>query len=187
MLNFIQIVLVFIDLQQGIFGFGCEFYVVVDVVQCVVVLMVYFCEYVVLVVCVKVGWLDGFLELLWQIIDQLVLMLLGGLLVYWWDDFVGLLIQVGDVVIVKWQWNVFYGIELDLQLCWCGIMMLVLGGIVSYIGVEGMVCVVWEWGYQFWIVEDLCSVLLVEFYQVLFKFVMLWFGYVWLSMDVVFG
>ncbi len=187
MLNPTQTALVLIDLQQGILGFGCEPHAATDVVQRAAALAARFREHGALVVRVKVGWSGGFPELLRQTTDQPAPMPPGGLPANWWDDPAGLPAQPDDVSIVKRQWNAFHGTELDLQLRRRGITTLVLGGIVSHIGVDGTARAAWERGYQLWIAEDLCSAPLAEPHQSSFKFVMPRLGHVRPSTDVVLG
>lgn len=187
MLNPTQTALVLIDLQQGILGFGREPHAAADVVQRAAVLAARLRERGALVVRVKVGWSDGFPELLRQTTDQPAPMPPGGLPAHWWDDPAGLPTQPADLTIVKRQWNAFHGTELDLQLRRRGITTLVLGGIVSHIGVEGTARAAWERGYQLWIAEDLCSAPLAEPHQASFKFVMPRLGHVRPSTDIALG
>ncbi len=178
MLNPSQTALVLIDLQQGILGFGQSPHNAADVVARAALLADRFRARGATVVRVKVGWSDGFPELLKQTTDQSAPMPATGLPAYWWDDPAALPTQPGDITIVKRQWNAFHGTELDLQLRRRGITTLVLGGIVTHIGVEGTARAAWELGYQLWIAEDLCSAPIAEPHQASFKFVMPRLGHV---------
>lgn len=164
--------LVLVDLQQGILGFGREPHAAAGIVQRAAALAAQFHERGALVVRVKVGWTDGFPELLRQETDQAAPLPPGGLPAGWWDDPAELPLHPGDLLIVKRQWNAFHGTELDLQLRRRGITTLVLGGIVTHIGVEGTARAAWELGYQLYIAEDLCSAPVAEPHQASFKFVM---------------
>src|SRR3546814_2351811 len=71
----------------------------------------------------------------------------------WWDIPAELDHQPSDILITKRQWNAFYGTELDLQLRRRGIDTIVLGGIVTGIGVESTARAGWEQGYGQVLVE----------------------------------
>ncbi|MBW8845147.1 MAG: hydrolase [Burkholderiales bacterium] len=178
MLNPTQTALVLIDLQRGILGFGRAPHAAADVVRRAATLAAHVRERGGLVVRVKVGWSGDFADLLKQSTDQPAPLPPGGLPAHWWDDPAELPTQPDDVAIVKRQWNAFHGTELDLQLRRRGITTLVLGGIVTQIGVEGTARAAWELGYQLWIAEDLCSAVLAEPHEASFKFVMPRLGHV---------
>ena len=184
MLNPSQTALVLIDLQQGILGFGRAPHDAAGVAARAAALAAHFRERGGLVVRVKVGWSGDFGELLKQTTDQPAPMPPGGLPPHWWDDPAGLPMQPGDLAIVKRQWNAFHGTELDLQLRRRGITTLVLGGIVSHIGVEGTARAAWERGYQLYIAEDLCSAPVAEPHQASFRFVMPRLGHVRPAADI---
>jgi nicotinamidase-related amidase len=178
MLNPTQTALVLIDLQQGILGFGRAPQAAADVITRAAALAAQFRQHGALVVRVKVGWSTGFADLLKQSTDQAAPLPPGSLPADWWDDPEALPRQPGDLAIVKRQWNAFYGTELDLQLRRRGITTLVLGGIVTHIGVEGTARAAWERDYQLYIAEDLCSAPLAEPHAASFKFVMPRLGHV---------
>lgn len=178
MLNPDRTALVLVDLQQGILGFGQAPHTATDVVNRAAGHVARFRASGALIVRVKVGWSEGFPELLKQTADEAAPMPASGLPAHWWDDPAALPTQAGDIVIVKRQWNAFHGTELDLQLRRRGITTLVLGGIATHIGVEGTARAAWELGYQLWIAEDLCSAPLAEAHQASFKFVMPRLGHV---------
>jgi nicotinamidase-related amidase len=131
-----------------------------------------------LVVRVKVGWAPGFPDLPRQSTDQAAPIPPGGLPEDWWNDPADLPTAAQDLLIVKRQWNAFYGTELDLQLRRRGITTLVLGGIVTHIGVEGTARAAWERGYQLLIAEDACSAPLEEPHRMSMKYVMPRLGHV---------
>ena len=187
MLNPSQTALVLIDLQHGILGFGREPHAAADVVQRAAALAGHFRDQGALVVRVKVGWSGDFAELLKQGTDQPAPLPPGGLPAHWWDDPDALPLQAGDVSIVKRQWNAFHGTELDLQLRRRGITTLVLGGIVTHIGVEGTARAAWELGYQLYIAEDLCSAVQAEPHEAAFKWVMPRLGHVRPSTEIRLG
>jgi nicotinamidase-related amidase len=148
--------LVLIDLQQGILGFGRAPNEASTVIANAAALAERFHALNSLVVRVKVGWHGDFADALKQSTDQAAPMP-PSLPPHWWDDPAGLPTLEQDLRITKRQWNAFFGTELDLQLRRRGITTLVLGGIVTHIGVEGTARAAWERGYQLFIVEDMCS------------------------------
>jgi nicotinamidase-related amidase len=164
--------LVLIDLQQGITGFGRAPHDSATVLANAAALADRFHAMNALVVRVKVGWHAGFPELLTQTTDQPAPLPPGGLPAHWWDDPASLPSEAGDLQIVKRQWNAFHGTELDLQLRRRGIATLVLGGIVTHIGVEGTARAAWELGYQLVIAEDACSAPLAEPHRASMQYVM---------------
>jgi len=170
--------LVLIDLQQGITDFGRAPHDSATVLANAVSLADRFHALNALVVRVKVGWHAGFPELLTQTTDQPAPLPPGGLPAHWWDDPAALPSAPGDLQIVKRQWNAFHGTELDLQLRRRGIATLVLGGIVTHIGVEGTARAAWELGYQLLIAEDACSAPLAEPHLASMQYVMPRLGHV---------
>ena len=170
--------LVLIDLQQGIVGFGRAPHDSATVLANAAALAERFHASNALVVRVKVGWHAGFPDLLTQTTDQPAPLPPGGLPAHWWDDPEGLPSAPGDLQIVKRQWNAFHGTELDLQLRRRGITTLVLGGIVTHIGVEGTARAAWELGYQLVIAEDVCSAPLAEPHRASMQYVMPRLGHV---------
>jgi nicotinamidase-related amidase len=63
----------------------------------------------------------------------------------------------GDIVIGKRQWGAFYGTPLDLQLRRRGIRTIVLGGIVTNMGVESTARDAYERSYNLVFAEDAMS------------------------------
>jgi nicotinamidase-related amidase len=164
--------LVLVDLQQGIVGFGRAPHDGATVLANAAALAERFHAQNALVVRVKVGWHADFPDLLKQETDQPAPLPPGALPAHWWDDPEGLPSAPGDLKIVKRQWNAFHGTELDLQLRRRGITTLVLGGIVTHIGVEGTARAAWELGYQLVIAEDACSAPLAEPHRASMQYVM---------------
>ena len=164
--------LVLVDLQQGIVGFGRAPHDGATVLANAAALAERFRASNALVVRVKVGWHADFPDLLKQETDQPAPLPPGALPAHWWDDPEGLPSAPGDLQIVKRQWNAFHGTELDLQLRRRGITTLVLGGIVTHIGVEGTARAAWELGYQLVIAEDACSAPLAEPHRASMQYVM---------------
>ncbi|MGM9484918.1 hydrolase [Roseateles sp. NT4] len=187
MLNPSQTALVLVDLQQGILGFGQAPHAAADVVRRAAVMADRFRGQGALVVRIKVGWSNDFADLLKQTTDQAAPLPVGGLPAHWWDDPAELPTLPSDVVIVKRQWNAFHGTELDLQLRRRGISTLVLGGIVTHIGVEGTARAGWEQGYQLYIAEDLCSAPVVGPHLASFQYVMPRLGHVRPSSEIELG
>lgn len=184
MLNPSQTALVLVDLQQGILGSVKAPHAAADLVTRAAALAAHFRDKGAFVVRVKVGFSPDFGELLKQGSDQPAPMPPGGLPAHWWDDPDGLPMQAGDLALVKRQWNAFHGTELDLQLRRRGITTVVLGGIVTHIGVEGTARAAWELGYQLYIAEDLCSAPIAEPHDASFKFVMPRLGHVRPSTEI---
>jgi nicotinamidase-related amidase len=149
--------LVLIDLQQGILGFGRAPHDASTVLTHSAVLARRFRALGAPVLRVKVGWAADFADLLKQPTDEPAPLPPGGLPANWLDDPAELPMQPGDIAILKRQWNAFYGTELDLQLRRRGITTLVLGGIVTSIGVESTARAAWEQGYALVLAEDACA------------------------------
>jgi len=170
--------LVLIDLQQGIVGFGRAPHDGATVLANAAALADRFHALNALVVRVKVGWHADFPDLLAQSTDQPAPLPPGALPAHWWDDPEALAGASGDLQIVKRQWNAFHGTELDLQLRRRGIETLVLGGIVTHIGVEGTARAAWELGYRLVIAEDACSAPLAEPHRASMQYVMPRLGHV---------
>jgi nicotinamidase-related amidase len=174
----VRTALVLIDLQQGIVGFGRAPHDSATVLANAAALADRFHALNALVVRVKVGWHADFPDLLTQTTDQPAPLPPGGLPAHWWNDPESLARAPGDLQIVKRQWNAFHGTELDLQLRRRGITTLVLGGIVTHIGVEGTARAAWELGYQLLIAEDACSAALAEPHRASMQYVMPRLGHV---------
>lgn len=148
--------LVLIDLQKGILPFGIAPHPAATVLANAATLAARFRALAAPVVLVRVGWTDGFPDALKQPVDQAP-PLPPQLPDHWWDIPAELDHQPSDILITKRQWNAFYGTELDLQLRRRGIDTIVLGGIVTGIGVESTARAGWEQGYGQVLVEDMMS------------------------------
>ena len=148
--------LVLIDLQQGILPYA-GVHSADTVLQNANRLSQRFRELGAPVVLVRVGWSADFGDSLKQPVDQAPPTPPGGLPANWLDFPETLRHTQSDLLIIKRQWNAFFGTELDLQLRRRGIHTIVLGGIVTGIGVESTARAGWELGYGQILVEDLCS------------------------------
>ena len=71
-------------------------------------------------------------------------------------------VEATDIVIVKRQWGAFYGTELDQLLRRRHIKTLVLGGIVTNIGVESTARAAYDRGYELVFAEDAMSGITAE-------------------------
>ncbi|MFC5513479.1 isochorismatase family protein [Massilia jejuensis] len=71
-------------------------------------------------------------------------------------------VEATDVVIVKRQWGAFYGTELDQLLRRRHIKTLILGGIVTNLGVESTARAAYDRGYALVFAEDAMSGLTAE-------------------------
>lgn len=187
MLNPSQTALVLIDLQQGILGYGQAPCSGAELVQRTAPVVARFRAAGALIVRVKVGWSEGYPELLRQTADLSAAPPADGLPADWWADPAGLPTQPGDLLITKRQWNAFHGTELDLQLRRRGITTLVFGGIATHIGVEGSVRAAWELSYQLYIADDLCSGPVAEAHQGSMRYVMPRLGHVRPSAAITLG
>jgi nicotinamidase-related amidase len=148
--------LVLIDLQKGILGRTLEPYATADVLKTGTELAERFRLAGATVVLVNVGWSADSKDALRQPVDQPNPLPPGGFPA----DFMELadgLKKPGDLCITKRQWGAFYGTELDLQLRRRGIQTIVLGGVVTNIGVESTARQAWEHGYAIILAEDATS------------------------------
>ena len=109
------------------------------------------------VVLVRVGWSAGYADAPRQPVDQPLAVPPGGLPEAWFDLAPALQPAPDDIMILKRQWNAFYGTELDLQLRRRGIDTIILGGISTNLGVESTARAAWEMGYATVLAEDACS------------------------------
>jgi nicotinamidase-related amidase len=71
-----------------------------------------------------------------------------------WSELADGLAEPSDLRITKRQWGAFYGTEMDLQLRRRGVTTVVIGGIVTNIGVESTARAAHEHGYAVVLVED---------------------------------
>jgi nicotinamidase-related amidase len=71
-----------------------------------------------------------------------------------WDQILGELAGLGDVVVTKRTWGAFYGTDLDLQLRRRGVTQIVLTGVATSIGVESTARAAHEHGYHVTLAVD---------------------------------
>jgi nicotinamidase-related amidase len=150
--------LVLLDLQKGIFPVAGGPHSAVEVVRNAATLAKRFRELRATVVLVRIGWSEGFPDLLRQPVDRAPpLPGPGPLPPDWMEQPDELAVAATDIQITKRQWGAFYGTELELQLRRRGIATLVLGGISTNIGVESTARTAWELGYALVLAEDAMS------------------------------
>ena len=63
----------------------------------------------------------------------------------------------GDVVVTKYNWGAFHGTDLDIQLRRRGVTTLIVGGLVTGIGVDTTARQAFEHGYDQVLVTDMCG------------------------------
>ncbi len=148
--------LVLIDLQGGILPFAREPYNVDQVLDAGAALARHFRAAGAPVALVRMGFSDGFPDMLRQPTDQPP-PIGDSLPPGWWDQPTGLAAAPADIQIIKRQWGAFHGTELDLQLRRRGITTVVLGGIATNFGVESTARAGWEMGYAMVLAEDAMS------------------------------
>jgi len=148
--------LVLIDLQKGVAGYQLAPYTAEVVIKNAKDLAGRFRQAGAAVVLVNVGFSKDLKDSLRQPVDQPMALPPGGFPENFME-FVDGLAQPDDIRITKRQWGAFYGTELDLQLRRRGIQTIVLGGIVTNMGVESTAREAWEHGYSLIIVEDMMS------------------------------
>ncbi len=147
--------LVLLDLQKGIFRVAGGPHSAADVVGNAAALARRFRERRATVVLVRIGWSEGFPDLLRQPVDRPPPVPgAGPLPADWMQQPAELAVAPTDIQITKRQWGAFYGTELELQLRRRGITTLVLGGISTNIGVESTARFAWELGYALVLAED---------------------------------
>jgi nicotinamidase-related amidase len=149
--------LVLIDLQKGIMSMPTAPHASADVLARGVALAERFRALHAPVVLVRVGWSQDYAEALKQPVDQPPQLPPGGLPQDWMEIPKALGPAATDILVVKRQWNAFFGTELDLQLRRRGVRTIVLGGISSHVGVEGTARAGWELGYHLILAEDATS------------------------------
>ena len=148
--------LVLIDLQGGILPFVQGPYNSGQVVAAGADLARRFRTVGAPVVLVRIGFSDGFADMLRQPTDQPP-PIGDSLPANWWEQPAELEAAPADIQIIKRHWGAFHGTELDLQLRRRGITTVVLGGIATNYGVESTARTGWELGYAMVLVEDAMS------------------------------
>lgn len=108
------------------------------------------------VVLVRIGFSDGFPDMMRQPTDEPP-PIGDSLPAGWWEQPAELEVAPADIQIIKRQWGAFHGTELDLQLRRRGIATVVLGGIATNFGVESTARAGWELGYAMVLAEDAMS------------------------------
>lgn len=145
-----------IDLQGGILPFAGGPYDVDQVLAAGAGLARRFRAAGAPVVLVRIGFSDGFPDMLRQPTDQPP-PIRDSLPAGWWDQPAELEAAAADIQIIKRQWGAFHGTELDLQLRRRCIATVVLGGIATNFGVESTARAGWELGYALVLAEDAMS------------------------------
>ena len=148
--------LVLIDLQHGILPFARGPYNVDQVLAASAGLARRFRAAGAPVALVRMGFSDGFPDMLRQPTDQPP-PIGDSLPAGWWEQPAELEAAPADIQIIKRQWGAFHGTELDLQLRRRGIATVVLGGIATNFGVESTARAGWELGYALVLAEDAMS------------------------------
>jgi nicotinamidase-related amidase len=156
--------LVLIDLQGGILPFARGPYNADQVVATCGSLARRFRTAGAPVVLVRMGFSDGFPDMLRQPTDQPP-PIGDSLPEGWWEQPAELEAAPTDIQITKRQWGAFHGTELDLQLRRRGIATLVLGGIATNFGVESTARCGWELGYAMVLAEDAMSAPAVDMHE----------------------
>jgi len=149
--------LVLIDLQKGIMRMPVAPHAAADVLARAVKLVERFRALKAPVVQVRVGFSADFGDALRQPVDQPPQLPPGGFPQDWMEIPAELGPAATDILIVKRQWNAFFGTELDLQLRRRNIRTFVLAGISTNIGVEATARAGWELGYHLLLAEDAMS------------------------------
>jgi nicotinamidase-related amidase len=146
--------LLLIDLQQGIVGRPFAPRSGGEVVQNAARLAAVFRAAGATVVLVRVAFHPDFKDFLNVPVDAPAGFSPGALPANWAEYSPEMGPQPGDVLITKRQWGAFHGTELDLQLRRREVRTLVVGGIITNIGVESTARSAYEHGYAQVLVED---------------------------------
>ncbi|KAG9390973.1 Peptidase S28 [Carpediemonas membranifera] len=154
--------LVLIDLQYGIMRLPTQPYPTADVLARAKDVAANFRAHNAPVVLVHVGWFKDFADAPKGHADAPSRY---GSLPEDWQQLDTDLVHDGDIIVLKHQWGAFTGTDLDVQLRRRGIDHIVIGGIITNMGVESTVRHGWEIGYNMTVVEDLCSGLETELHN----------------------
>lgn len=73
-----------------------------------------------------------------------------------------------DILVRKHQWGAFHGTDLDVQLRRRGVTQIVLGGLMTNMGVESTARAAWEHGYAILFAEDATSSFSAEMHRFAF-------------------
>lgn len=79
--------------------------------------------------------------------------------------------EPGDVIVDKYNWGAFYGTNLDTHLRRRGIDTLILGGLVTNVGVDTTMRQAQERGYHQLLVEDATAAMSLEEHEYVIKFI----------------
>lgn len=77
----------------------------------------------------------------------------------------------GDVIVDKYNWGAFFGTNLDLHLRRRGIEMLIVGGLVTNVGVDTTMRQAQERGYEQILVEDATAAMTMEEHDYTLKYI----------------
>ncbi len=149
--------LVLIDLQRGILPFAGGPHSADQVLAAAGALAKRFRALGAPVALVRIGFSEGYPDLLRQPTDHPPPVPASGLPAGWWDLPDELMASPQDIAITKRHWSAFHGTELDLQLRRRGIATIVLGGIATCFGVESTARTGWELNYAQILAEDAMS------------------------------
>lgn len=117
------------------------------------------------VVRVRVAYASTYADKLNQPIDRPDMVPPDGLPPDWAEFAPEIKALPADVEITKRQWGAFYGTELDLQLRRRGVTTIILGGLVTNMGVESTAREVWEHHYAVVVAEDACTGLTADLHR----------------------
>jgi nicotinamidase-related amidase len=120
------------------------------------------------VVLVNVAFAPDFADALRAPVDQPPHMPPGGY-PEGWTELVDGLAEPSDLRVTKRQWGAFYGTDLDLQLRRRGVTSVVIGGIVTNMGVESTARAAHEHGYAVVLAEDAATARSAEMHAFAFE------------------
>ena len=86
-----------------------------------------------------------------------------------WSELADGLAEASDLKVTKRQWGAFYGTDLDLQLRRRGVTTVVIGGVVTNMGVESTARAAHEHGYAVVIAEDAATTFSAEMHAFAFE------------------
>ena len=135
---------------------------------------------------VRVGWSPDFGDAPGQHVERPIARPANGFPADW-SDFAPGIIEPSDFVILKRQWNAFYGTELDLQLRRRSIKTIVLGGIATNFGVESTARSAWEQGYDVVFATDAMTSLAADLHEFALEKILPRIGIVSASAEIAFA
>jgi len=86
-----------------------------------------------------------------------------------WSELADGLAEASDLKVTKRQWGAFYGTDLDLQLRRRGVTTVVIGGVVTNMGVESTARAAHEHGYAVVLAEDAATTFSAEMHAFAFE------------------